>query len=230
MMEQEKIKFIKSIIFPLSFTILIWAIEIVKQIYHLDLGKYGILPLKVEGLPGILLSPLIHENFEHLFSNTIPLFVTTTIIFYFYSEVAFQTFFLIYFITGFWVWVFARDAYHIGASGIVYGLVSFVFFSGIIRRNIQLMALSLLMVFLYGGTIWGIFPDFFPDKNISWESHLMGLIAGFIIAVFYRKTGTQRKQYDWEFEEDDEDAKEYISNQDSTLKITYYYKEKNPEQ
>ncbi len=201
---------------------ILWAIEFIKHSQHLSLEQYGILPLKFEGLRGIFFSPLIHGGYDHLLSNTIPLFVTASLLFYFYREIAFKVFFLIYFTTGIWVWVFAREAYHIGASGLVYGLVSFIFFSGVIRRNNHLMALSLLMVFLYGSTIWGIFPNFFPDKNISWESHLMGLVAGFIFAVFYRKIGMQRKIYEWENEEED-------SDRDSTMHISYSNMKKDEE-
>ena len=216
----DKNKFLYSLLFPLLFIAILWIIEIIKEVYHLNfIENFGIIPLKASGLLGIIFSPLIHSGYPHLYSNTIPIIITGTILFYFYNEIAYQVFFLVYFLTGIWVWLFARDASHIGASGLVYGFVSFIFFSGIIRRNNQLMALSLLMVFLYGSSIWGIFPHFFPQENISWESHLMGLIAGFILSVFFRKKGMQRIVYDWEFEEDDE------TDRESNLKIIYYRKE-----
>lgn len=191
--------------FPLAVVVVMWIVKIAEHYTGSDFGEFGIMPLTAKGLIGIVMAPFIHEDFGHLLANTIPMFVSLSIIFYFYREVAFQVFFLIWLFTGAWVWSFARDdAFHIGASGLVYGYISFLFFSGMIRRNARLMAISFLVIFLYGGFFWGIFPDFFPKRNISWESHLMGGIAGIVMAVFYRKTGLQRDVYHWD-EDDDED-------------------------
>jgi membrane associated rhomboid family serine protease len=129
-------------------------------------------------------------------------------LFYFYREIAFRILALIWLFTGFWVWVGGREAYHIGASGIVYGLAAFILVSGILRRHTGLMAMALVVVFLYGSLIWGIFPEFFPQENISWEAHLFGLVAGISLAFFYRKEGPQRKLYEWELEEDEDDEEE----------------------
>ena len=208
---EDKHKFYKSLIFPVSFVILLWLIKLFEVIQHINFVRYGILPLKSEGLIGILTSPLIHENFSHLSANTIPLIVLGISLFYFYNEIAYKVFFLIYIITNIWVWSFARDAYHIGASGLVYGLAAFLFVSGIIRKHNQLMAISFLVVFLYGGIIWGVLPRFFPDKNISWESHLMGSIAGVFIALFFRNDGPQRKVYEWEDEKDEDNLTNELS-------------------
>ena len=127
-------------------------------------------------------------------------------LFYFYKEIAVKIFILIYLITGLCVWFGAREAYHIGASGVVYGLASFLFLSGIIRRDGRLLAITLLVTFLYGSLVWGVFPDFYPEKNISFESHFWGLIVGVILALYFRKLGPQRKKYDWEEEEEFEDV------------------------
>jgi membrane associated rhomboid family serine protease len=110
--------------------------------------------------------------------------------------------------------------YHIGASGLVYGYVSFLLFSGIIRRNARLMAISLLIVFLYGGFFWGMFPDFFPKRNISWESHLMGGLAGLVLAVYYRKKGIQRDVYRWD-EDDEEDEEDDFLQMDDEHSIKH---------
>lgn len=190
-------------IFPFFMLVIMWLIKLTEYFFKLDLSWLGIKPLTVEGLAGIAASPLLHADFAHIMANSIPFFVGASIIFYFYREVAFSVFFLIWAITGLWVWSFARGGVHIGASGIVYGYLSFLFFSGIIRRNARLMAISLLVIFLYGGLLWGIFPNFFPDRNISWESHLMGGVAGFVLAVFYRKKGMQKEEYHWDDDEDD---------------------------
>lgn len=202
----EKIRIRNSVLMGAGIVALIWLVKLAEWTFSVDLYFLGIYPLKTQGLIGILTAPLIHADAAHAFANSVPLFVATAIIFYFYREVAWQVFVLIWIITGIWVWSFARESYHIGASGVVYGYISFLFFSGIFRRHIRLLAVSLLMVFLYGGFFWGIFPDFFPERNVSWESHLMGGIAGLVIAFFFRKSGLQREEHKWEEEEEEDDG------------------------
>ncbi len=201
----EKRKFIHSLIFPSFFLLILWLIKIIEYEFELDLYYYGIYPLKLKGLIGILTSPLIHGSFNHLIDNSISLFILSVAVFYFYRPIPYKIFFLTYIITGIWVWFGGRPAYHIGASGIIYGLASFLFFSGIIRKDIRLMAISMLVVFLYGSLIWGIFP---LRPSISWESHLWGAIAGVILSIIYRKYGPQRIKYDWENEPDEDDDEE----------------------
>ena len=203
-MGAEKRKLLHSLIFPVLFLLLTWLVKIVEVVFNIDFSKFGIYPLSVHGLTGIITSPLIHADFKHLFANSVPILVLSASLVYVYKKIAYKIFFLIYLLTGIWVWFGAREAYHIGASGLVYGLASFLFFSGIIRRDTKLMAITLLVAFLYGSMVWGVFPDFFPKRNISWESHLMGLIAGLILSIYYRKFGPQRKKYEWEDEEDKE--------------------------
>lgn len=191
-------------IVPCLFVFILWLVKAVDLIFRLDLNQYGLYPLQTKGLPGIITAPFLHADVSHLFANTIPLLILASLLFYFYREIAWWIIILLWIITGAWVWVFARGVEaHIGASGIIYGLASFLFFSGIIRRETGLMVITLLVTFLYGGLIWGIFPHFFPKQNISWESHLMGLLAGLILAIYYRKSGPQRKTYEWENEEDE---------------------------
>jgi membrane associated rhomboid family serine protease len=192
--------FLSSII-PGIIVILMWLVKITEVLFDFNFIRGGIYPLRAEGLPGILLSPFIHENFEHLFSNTLPFFFLCTALFYFYSEVAIPVFSWTYFLTGALVWFGGREAWHIGASGLVYGLASFLFFSGIIRKHFRLMALSLLIVFLYGSMVWGLFPGVY--KNISWESHLLGFVSGVILAIAYRKQGPQPPVYEWMQDDDD---------------------------
>jgi membrane associated rhomboid family serine protease len=183
-------------------------VKVVEVLLDISLVNLGIYPLSAKGLPGIITAPLIHSDFSHLIANSTSLFVLLAVLFYFYKEIAFKIFFLIYLFTDIWIWFGAREAFHIGASGLVYGLVSFLFVSGIIRKNPRLMAITLLVTFLYGSLIWGIFPEFFPGRNISWESHLMGLIAGLVLAIYFRSHGPQRKKYEWQDEEDDYDDDE----------------------
>jgi membrane associated rhomboid family serine protease len=197
--EYEKKKFIHSLVFPLFFLLVIWMIKVIEVSLDLNFATWGIYPLHLKGLKGIILSPLVHANFRHLLDNSLPLLVLGVAVFYFYSKVAYRVFFLTYLLVGIWVWFGGREAYHIGASGLIYGFASFLFFSGIILGEVRLLAISLLVVFLYGSMVWGIFPI---KERISWESHMLGAIAGFILSFYYRSHGPQRIKYDWEEEED----------------------------
>ena len=134
---------------------------------------------------GIVTAPLIHGTFVHLLSNTFPLIFLMIAVFYFYEKIALEVFVWIYLVTGFWVWVAARQAYHIGASGLVYGLATFLFFSGLFRRDIRSVAVATAIGFLYSGMVQGIFPT---TENISWESHLLGAGAGMFCAFYFRRS------------------------------------------
>jgi membrane associated rhomboid family serine protease len=194
-------KLLLNMIIPGIFVFLMWMVKLIEVLFETDFTRFGIYPLSVKGLPGILLSPFIHADFSHLFSNTVPLFFLALALFYFYSEVALKVFGWTYVLTGILVWIAGREAWHIGASGVVYGLASFLFFSGIIRRYFRLIALSLLIVFLYGSMVWGLFPDVY--KNVSWESHMLGFVSGVVLAVIYRKQGPQRPPEEWMEEDED---------------------------
>lgn len=196
---------ISKFLTPLFFPVLLWIIHLVSLFLNQDLSRLGLLPRKPVGLLGIITSPLIHGDFSHLISNTLPLIILGWIIFNFYSKVSYLLFFFIYLFTGLLVWIFARQVYHIGASGIVYGFVSFLFFSGIFRRDNKSIALALVITFLYGGLVWGILPGL---DGISWESHLFGAITGLIAAYLFRKIDPPSKRYDWEDEPDDFDVKD----------------------
>lgn len=229
-MPSEKRKLIHSLVFPAIFIFVIWIVKFSEIVFNIDLKDLGVYPRSVSGLIGITTSPFIHADFSHLIANSLPLFFLSTFLFYFYREIAYKIFFLIFFVTGIWVWFGARESFHIGASGIVYGLASFLFFSGIIRKNTKLMGITLVIAFLYGSMIWGIFPEFFPEKNISWESHLSGLLCGLIFAYYYRNRGPKIKKYEWEDEDDDEedDKNQYwkLPSVDLPGKVKYHYKEK----
>jgi membrane associated rhomboid family serine protease len=195
-------KLLISMIIPGTFIFFMWLVKIIEVLFDIDLSRYGIYPLTEKGLSGIFLSPFIHADFTHLFNNSVPLFFLSIALFYFYSEVALKVFIWTYFLTGLLVWFAGREAWHIGASGIVYGLASFLFFSGIIRRYFRLVALSLLIVFLYGSMVWGLFPGVY--KNVSWESHMLGFFSGVLLAVMFRNQGPQKPVYKWMEEEEEE--------------------------
>ncbi len=202
-MLEENRKFFNSIKFPVLFLFIVISLNITEFIFNINFIQFGILPRTAKGLVGILTAPLIHSNVKHLYSNAIPIFVLGTSIFYFYSQSSKKVLSIIYFLTNSLVWIFARESYHIGASGLVYGMFSFLFFSGIIRKDRRATTLSLLTIFIYGGIIYGIFPT---KEGISWESHLFGFIAGIFVAYLFRKKDIYKK-YDWEDEELDVDVR-----------------------
>jgi membrane associated rhomboid family serine protease len=199
-------KFFLSLIIPGTFVFLMWLVKICEVLFEIDFSGLGIYPLSLQGIPGIIFSPFIHADFTHLLNNSLPLLLLSIALFYFYSEVALKVFSWTYLLTGVLVWFGGREAWHIGASGLVYGLASFLFFSGIIRKYFRLIALSLLVVFLYGEMVWGLFPGIY--RNISWESHMLGFFAGIVLAVWYRKEGPQMPVYEWMDEEEVEGVEE----------------------
>lgn len=218
--KRERYLLLSSMKFPLFFTALIWLVKIYEVIFDLNLHTLGIFPLKLESIHGIITSPLVHGDFKHLISNTGPLFILATGVFYFYRKIAFKIFTLTYLLTGLLVWLGAREAYHIGASGLIYGFAAFLFISGIIRKDIRLSAVSLVVVFLYGGMIWGILP---MKPQVSWESHLLGLVVGVVLAVIYRKERAFIAIPDW-------DDPESIDSTEDNINITYYYTEDDKEE
>ncbi len=201
-MQKEINKIITSLLYPLVFVSIIWCVHIISMIWDISFVSYGIYPLHIFGLKGIVFSPFIHSGFQHLLSNTFPILILGTSLFYFYRELGLRITILAWFMSGLWVWVFARESYHIGASGIIYSWAAFLFVSGVIRKHPRLMALSLLVAFLYGSIIWGIFP---LRERVSWEGHLMGMISGIVLALFFKEIGPQRKLYSWELEEEDDE-------------------------
>ncbi len=183
-MQTDLIRFRSSIFYTMTFVGILWLVRITESLLSFDLGVLGIHPRSLAGTVGIITGPLVHGDFQHLMSNSLPLIFLGIGVFYFYNKIALEVFFGIYFFTSLWVWIVARDAYHIGASGIVYGLASFLLFSGFFRKDSRSIAISLIVIFLYGGMAYGLFP---VNEGISWESHLLGSLAGLISAFFYRR-------------------------------------------
>jgi membrane associated rhomboid family serine protease len=218
----------QSIFYPLLFVCFLWALKLFEVISNTNLSWYGIYPRTLHGIIGIATMPLLHSDFDHLFSNSVPLLVLGTIIFYFYRSIAFQVFFWVYLMTGVWVWAAARNSYHIGASGILYGFISFLFFSGVFRKDTRLLALSLFVVFIYGGTVWGMLPI---REGVSWESHLLGALAGLITAYNFKKEGPPVRVYDLGTDEENalidvtgtQETQEFESNDTSETPISVTY-------
>ncbi len=200
--DKEKSRLLISAIYPVLFVLLLWLVKAFEELSGLSLSRYGLAPKSFAGLIGIFTYPFLHKDFSHLISNSLPLLVLATALIYYYRPNAFIIFLQLFFISGFWLWVIgARGSVHIGASGLVYGLTAFHFATGIIKRNLRQMAFAILVVFLYGSMVWGIFPGYLPDKNISWEGHLMGMLAGLVLAWFHRHEGPARDHYEWEDED-----------------------------
>lgn len=204
----------ESLRLPLQFIGLLWAIHLFQVITRIDLGFLGIYPHKVIGLKGILFAPLVHADWQHLISNSVPFLVLTIILQFFYRRVAIRSFLMIYFLTGVAVWLFGRQqVFHIGASGVVYGLVAFVFWSGVFRRSLQSIVLALIVTFLYSGYFMGILPN---QEGISWESHLMGGLVGIFTSYWYREEIEQDElpeKPSWE--EDSQEEGRYFLDRDA---------------
>jgi len=197
-MEENHFKFTNAVIgVPLFFVLFLWFIYWLEIRFGFDFDYNGILPRTFSGLQGIVFSPFIHSNIEHLYNNSIPLLVLLVALFFFYSKEAFEIIVYGILLSGTITWIIGRENYHIGASSLIYVLVSFIFFKGIQTQYYRLVALSLTVVVLYGGMVWYVFPKI--DETISWEGHLSGLIAGFMLTFLYKKTEFKKiVKYDWE--------------------------------
>lgn len=205
----EKKIFRYSLIIPCLFLLGFWLVFLTETLLHPDLAESGIYPLRLKGLKGIAFSPFIHGSLSHLAANSIPFLVLSFSLFYFYRNLAYRIFVLLYFLSGLCVWLGGREAWHIGASGVIYGLGGFLFFSGIFRSDVKLLTIAIIVVFLYGGMFWGIFPI---EPAVSWESHLWGMISGFILSICYRRQGPQRPRFEWEDESDGENGNDGDEN------------------
>jgi len=226
-MQTDLLKFRASIFYTMTFVGILWLVRITESLLSFDLGVLGIHPRSLAGTVGILTGPLVHGDFQHLMSNSLPLIFLGIGVFYFYNKIAKEVFLGIYFFTSFWVWIVARDAYHIGASGIVYGLASFLLFSGFFRKDSRSIAISLIVIFVYGGMAYGLFP---LNEGISWESHLLGSLAGLIAAFLYRRHELVTKAQLEEtapLEEHQEYPQTYYHHtwHDTKSSIRYHYKD-----
>ena len=204
-------------VLPALFILVLFVVEWIEHTYGTRFAKYGVLPRTLEGLKGVLLSPFIHSDWKHLTNNALPLFVLTATLGFFYKGIAKEVFLWSWLMSGLWLWAIGRPSFHIGASGLLYALASFLFFSGFIRKHTKLMSISMFVVFLYGGMVWGIFP---MKKHISWEGHLAGALAGLILAYWFKDNGPPKQVYQYEIDE-------LLEEQEQTYTYEYKEKEKN---
>jgi membrane associated rhomboid family serine protease len=204
--QKDSLQLKRSFTLVAAFTIALWSIKIAEALMGISLYRYGIQPGQLSGLMGVFLAPLIHSSFSHLFANTAPLLILGTALLYGYPKSAKIAVPAIYIGTGLCVWLFARHTYHIGASGLAFGFMFFVFTIGAIRWDRRAIALSMVVFFLYGSMIWGIFPN---RPNISYESHFFGAMFGIILAIVLRNHDPLLPEKEYSWEEDDEDDPEY---------------------
>jgi membrane associated rhomboid family serine protease len=173
-----------SSVIPLRLIFLMWLLFFVELILQIPFSYFGIIPRTLQGLIGILTAPMLHGSFAHLVSNTVPLLFLGSVLFFFYGRIGPAVFLRSYFWTNILVWLFARPANHIGASGLVYALAFFLIFLGIFRRDFASIFISIIVLLLYGGVFYGVLPS---DPNVSWESHLAGALVGISTAVTYSR-------------------------------------------
>ncbi|NNE29487.1 MAG: rhomboid family intramembrane serine protease [Saprospiraceae bacterium] len=182
MSTEERAKWLQVIKIPMILVGILFAVHLLQIVTGWPIYYWGIYPRKVIGLRGILFAPFIHGDWAHLLWNSFPLIALSIIFFYFYPRVAKPSLLMIYFLTGIGVWLFGNSNFHIGASGVIYGMLSFVMFTGIFRRNVKSIILGLIILFFYQG----FFSGLIPKEGVSWESHLFGALTGVFAAYFYK--------------------------------------------
>lgn len=199
MIKRNELDFrLSTLAYPLVFVLLIWFVFWLQIRVSYKIKFLAIYPLEISGLKGVLFSPFIHSDINHLYHNSLPLFILTLALFYFYRDIAWKIIIWGILCSGFLTWIIGRPSYHLGASGLIYVLVSFIFFKGIQVSNYRFVALSLLVVFLYGSMIWYVFPI---DEKISWEGHLSGFIIGALFSLFFKAKSATKPKFDWEHDD-----------------------------
>jgi membrane associated rhomboid family serine protease len=208
-LERARHNFRLALKLSLGFVALLWVIELLNLGLGLSVEGFGVRPRELAGLFGILVAPLVHGGFAHLFSNSLPLIVAGTAMLYLYPQSSLRVLPAIYFGPGIAVWLFARGgSSHLGASGLVYGLVSYIFVAGLIRRDRRAIAASLLVSFMYGALVWGVLPI---KRGVSWETHLAAALIGLGLAILLRRLDLPpRRRYSWEDEAGDAQEEDRI--------------------
>ncbi|WP_300811942.1 rhomboid family intramembrane serine protease [uncultured Bacteroides sp.] len=206
-MKQDIRRIALAAVIPLFLLFVLYMLKILESGMDWDFTRLGVYPLQKRGVFGIFAHPLVHSSFKHLFANTVPLFFLSWCLFYFYRHTAPYILFAIWIGCGALTFLIGKPGWHVGASGLIYGLAFFLFFSGLIRRHIPLIAISLLVTFLYGGLIWNMFP-YFAKAGTSWEGHLSGAIAGTLCSIAFMGYGPQRPEPFADEQDDEEEGEE----------------------
>lgn len=192
-MKKEQLKNI--LIPPVIITVIIWLVYAIEIYFDLNFNKLGIYPRTFVGLKGVFLSSFIHSDVTHLMNNTLPLFILTVALYAFYRKVANKTLLYGMILSGLFTWTVGRSSYHTGASDIIYLLFAFLFFGGIFKKYYKLMAVSLTVIFIYGGLVWFVLP---LKNEVSWEGHLGGFLSGILLAYVYRNKGVIKPKFEFE--------------------------------
>ena len=197
-MKENEFKFTPSVVLlPLYFVLILWIVFWIERQFKINLSEFGILPRTMYGLRGVFFSPFLHGDLNHLFNNSLPLLFLLGSIRFFYRKQSFNVLFFGVIFSGMGTWLIGRESYHIGASGLVYVLASFIFFKGLQTKYYRLVALSFTTVLLYGGMIWYVFPS--AEEHISWEAHLSGFVVGFMMTLFFDVPDFQKPiLYEWQ--------------------------------
>ena len=174
-----------SAVVPFRLVFLMWLVFSLQFYLQLDLSIFMLRPRNVWGILGIFFSPMLHGNVFHLVSNTVPLLFLGGTLFFFYNRIGTVVFFRCYLLTNVLVWIFAPPIPVIGASGLIYGLSSFLIFFGVLRRDVMSILISIVVIILYGGIFYGVLPT---DPGVSWQSHLAGAIVGLATAFMLKDT------------------------------------------
>lgn len=202
----DKVRIFDALLFNVAFLLIIWTLWLIEYAEPaVQLKQFGTRPRSIEGLIGIVFTPFLHGSFDHIKGNSLSFFTLSSFLIFFYREIAFRVIGWLYVVSGIVLWFIAQGGNHIGASGVIYGLASFLFVSGIVRKDPLLLRVALAVAFLYGSIVWWVLPI---EPGVSWEGHLAGASVGAILAVVYRKKGPQRRRYRWEIEEELEAQRE----------------------
>ena len=214
---EQKKQFLKALFIPLIIALLMVLTFAFEKGMEFDFHQGGILPRSLKNLWGVFTYIFIHADVGHLINNVLSFIVLSVSLFYFYRLIATEILFLSYISSGLILWFIGRESWHIGASGLIYSLAFFLFFSGLIRKHIPLIAISLIITFLYGSMIWHIFP-WQTNDPISWEGHLAGGFTGLILSVIYRRSGPQKPEIVWDNEEEiDTDEESSLNEMDDGI-------------
>jgi membrane associated rhomboid family serine protease len=201
----------RALLLCVAFVVLLWWVKMAEALSGVDLIPFGVYPRRLDGLLGIPLAPFIHGSVGHLFANSLPLILLGTALLYGYPKSARIVLPTLFLGTGLGIWLFGRESYHIGASGLTFGMMFFVFVVGALRWDRRAIALSCAVFFLYGGMVWGVFPS---EPQVSHEAHASGAVLGALLAVVLRRLDPPpAKRYSWEDEEEDPGEEDWPERQ-----------------
>jgi membrane associated rhomboid family serine protease len=233
----DKEKMLDALLASLYFLLVCWVLFLLDEFLGTHLKQYGMRPGSPEGLRGVITMHFLHGDWKHIGHNSLAFLVLNSFLFYFYRTISIKVFAWLFFIPGLFMWFWAREENHIGASMLIFGEAGFLFVSGLLRKDSKMLRVALVVALYYGSLIWYIFPI---DPTISWEGHLSGLLTGVVLAFVFKNKGPQRTPYQWELDPEEEDADpnqlleevtfeevKHKEQSDRSVEIRYEYKKKD---